>query len=93
MFVGLQGSGKTTTCVKYADYHCRHNGFSPVLVCADTFRAGAFNQLKQNTTKAGIPFYRSHTESDPVKVAVEGMDRFRNEEGCDLIVVDTSVLD
>ncbi|KAG0548467.1 hypothetical protein BDA96_01G169400 [Sorghum bicolor] len=90
MFVGLQGSGKTTTCVKYADYHRRHKGLSPALVCADTFRAGAFDQLKQNATKAGIPFYGSHTESDPVKVAVEGVDRFRNEDACDLIVVDTS---
>ncbi|XP_002466776.1 signal recognition particle 54 kDa protein 2 isoform X1 [Sorghum bicolor] len=90
MFVGLQGSGKTTTCVKYADYHRRHKGLSPALVCADTFRAGAFDQLKQNATKAGIPFYGSHTESDPVKVAVEGVDRFRDEDACDLIVVDTS---
>jgi signal recognition particle subunit SRP54 len=90
MFVGLQGSGKTTTCVKYADYHRRMKGFSPALVCADTFRAGAFDQLKQNAAKAGIPFYGSHTESDPVKVAVEGVDRFRNEDGSDLIVVDTS---
>jgi signal recognition particle subunit SRP54 len=56
MFVGLQGSGKTTTCTKYAYYHQR-KGFKPALVCADTFRAGAFDQLKQNATKAKIPFY------------------------------------
>jgi signal recognition particle GTPase len=40
-------SGKTTSCTKYADYYQR-KGFSPALVCADTFRAGAFDQLKQN---------------------------------------------
>ncbi|KAI3969319.1 hypothetical protein MKW92_000234 [Papaver armeniacum] len=56
MFVGLQGSGKTTSCMKYAYYHKR-KGFKPALVCADTFRAGAFDQLKQNATKAEIPFY------------------------------------
>ena len=50
------GSGKTTTCTKYADYY-RRKGFSPALVCADTFRAGAFDQLKQNASKAKIPFY------------------------------------
>jgi signal recognition particle GTPase len=50
------GSGKTTTCTKYAYYHQR-KGFKPALVCADTFRAGAFDQLKQNATKAKIPFY------------------------------------
>jgi signal recognition particle subunit SRP54 len=63
-------------------------------VCADTFRAGALDQLRQNAAKAGIPFYGSYTESDPVRVAVEGVDRFRKDdqaaEGCDLIVVDTS---
>ncbi|MED6169921.1 hypothetical protein PIB30_025656 [Stylosanthes scabra] len=58
MFVGLQGSGKTTTCTKYAYYH-QKKGWKPALVCADTFRAGAFDQLKQNATKAKIPFYGS----------------------------------
>ncbi|CAF3946730.1 unnamed protein product [Rotaria magnacalcarata] len=51
MFVGLQGSGKTTTCTKYA-YHYMRRGWKTALVCADTFRAGAFDQLKQNATKA-----------------------------------------
>jgi signal recognition particle subunit SRP54 len=88
MFVGLQGSGKTTTCTKYAYYHQR-KGWKPALVCADTFRAGAFDQLKQNATKAKIPFYGSYMESDPVKIAVEGVERFK-EENCDLILVDTS---
>ncbi|CAN6283906.1 unnamed protein product [Urochloa humidicola] len=88
MFVGLQGSGKTTTCAKYAD-HYRRKGFRPALVCADTFRAGAFDQLKQNASKAKIPFYGSYTESDPVKIAVEGVDTFRKEK-CNLIIVDTS---
>ncbi|KAL6559808.1 hypothetical protein OROGR_004925 [Orobanche gracilis] len=88
MFVGLQGSGKTTTCTKYAHYH-QKKGWKPALVCADTFRAGAFDQLKQNATKAKIPFYGSYTESDPVRIAVEGVERFK-KENCDLIIVDTS---
>ncbi|GFQ03411.1 signal recognition particle 54 kDa protein 3 [Phtheirospermum japonicum] len=49
------GSGKTT-CTKYAQYY-EKKGFKPALVCGDTFRAGAFDQLKQNATKAKIPFY------------------------------------
>lgn len=88
MFVGLQGNGKTTSCVKYAYYHQR-KGWKACLVCADTFRAGAFDQLKQNATKAKVPFYGSYTETDPVKIATEGVERFRNE-GHDLIIVDTS---
>ncbi|KAG5572573.1 hypothetical protein H5410_062339 [Solanum commersonii] len=88
MFVGLQGSGKTTTCTKYAYYH-QKKGWKPALVCADTFRAGAFDQLKQNATKAKIPFYGSYTESDPMKIAVDGVETFK-KENCDLIIVDTS---
>lgn len=41
MFVGLQGSGKTTTCGKYANYY-QKKGWRVALICADTFRAGAF---------------------------------------------------
>ncbi|KAI5009388.1 hypothetical protein ZWY2020_011525 [Hordeum vulgare] len=88
MFVGLQGSGKTTTCMKYAHYH-QKIGFKPALVCADTFRAGAFDQLKQNATKIMVPFYGIYMESDPVKIAIEGVERFR-KENCDLIIVYTS---
>ena len=56
MFVGLQGSGKTTTCTKYA-HHWQRKGWKACLVCADTFRAGAFDQLKQNARRPGVPFY------------------------------------
>jgi len=88
MFVGLQGNGKTTTCTKYA-YLNKRKGYRPALVCADTFRAGAFDQLKQNATKAGIPFYGSYTETDPAAIAQTGVQRFR-EARYDLIIVDTS---
>lgn len=88
MFVGLQGAGKTTTCTKMA-YWYKKKGWSTALVCADTFRAGAFDQLKQNATKAKIPFYGSYTESDPVVIAQDGVDKFK-DEGFEIIIVDTS---
>lgn len=56
MFVGLQGSGKTTTIAKYANYYSKQ-GWKCAMVCADTFRAGAFDQLKQNARRLGVPFY------------------------------------
>ena len=59
------------------------------LVCADTYRAGAYDQLKQNATKANIPFYGSYTERDPVRVAQEGVEHFINEK-YEMIIVDTS---
>lgn len=88
MFVGLQGSGKTTTCTKYANFF-QKKGWKVGLVCADTFRAGAFDQLKQNATKCRIPFYGSYSEMDPVKIAEEGVRKFKKEK-YEIIIVDTS---
>jgi signal recognition particle subunit SRP54 len=88
MFVGLQGAGKTTTCTKLAR-HYQTRGFKTALVCADTFRAGAFDQLKQNAIKAKIPYYGSLTQTDPVVVAAEGVAQFKKER-FDVIIVDTS---
>jgi len=88
MFVGLQGAGKTTTCTKLARWY-QARGFKSCLVCADTFRAGAFDQLKQNATKAKIPYYGSLTQTDPVVVAREGVDKFKKER-FEIIIVDTS---
>lgn len=88
MFVGLQGSGKTTTCTKFASYY-QKKGWKTALVCADTFRAGAFDQLKQNATKAKVPYYGSYTEMDPVKLARDGVRQFTLEK-FELIIVDTS---
>lgn len=103
MFVGLQGSGKTTTVTKLAN-HYKRKGFRPSMVCADTFRAGAFDQFSQNAARAKIPYYGSHLEKDPVKIAqdgavhffragkrlnVSGVEKFK-AAGYDFIIVDTS---
>ena len=88
MFVGLQGAGKTTSCTKLARHYAQR-GFKACLVCADTFRAGAYDQLKQNATKAKIPYYGSLTQTDPAVVAAEGVARFKKEK-FEIIIVDTS---
>lgn len=88
MFVGLQGAGKTTTCTKYA-YYWQRKGWRTALICADTFRAGAFDQLKQNATKVRVPFYGSYSETDPVQIAEEGVKYFK-KENYEMIIVDTS---
>ncbi|KAI0216353.1 Signal recognition particle [Massospora cicadina] len=88
MMVGLQGSGKTTSCTKLA-YFYQRKGFKVGLVCADTFRAGAFDQLKQNAAKANLPYYGSYSEADPAKIASDGVAKFRKDK-FDLIIVDTS---
>jgi len=88
MFVGLQGSGKTTTCTKLAYYYQR-KGWRVALVCADTFRAGAFDQLKQNAAKIRVPFFGQSGHTDPVAVATEGVEHFI-DAGFEIIIVDTS---
>ncbi|EKX73960.1 signal recognition particle 54kDa protein 2, putative [Theileria equi strain WA] len=88
MFVGLQGAGKTTSCTKFA-YHYQRKGWRTALICADTFRAGAFDQLKQNAAKVKISFFGSYSEANPAKVAADGVARFKAEK-YDMIIVDTS---
>lgn len=88
LFVGLQGAGKTTSIAKFAQYYSR-KGWKVCMVCADTFRAGAFDQLKQNATKLRIPFYGSYAEADPVSIAQRGVDQFIAEH-YEVILVDTS---
>ena len=84
----LTGAGKTTTIAKF----CRHyqrRGWKTAMVCADTFRAGALDQLKQNATKLRIPFYGSYRQPDPVVLAQEGVAQFQRDQ-YEVIVVDTS---
>lgn len=88
MFVGLQGSGKTTSCTKYAAYWQR-KGYKTALLCADTFRAGAYDQLKQNAARIKVRFYGNIAESDPVVIAREGVAELKKEK-YDVIIVDTS---
>ena len=64
-------------------------GWRVGLVCADTFRAGAFEQLKMNAAKIKCPFFGHKKETDPVKIAKEGVDFFK-EQKFEIIIVDTS---
>ena len=88
LFVGLQGAGKTTTVAKFGNYYQRR-GWRTCMVCADTFRAGAFDQLRQNAAKLRVPFYGSYTLSDPVQIASDGVEQFRRAK-YEVILVDTS---
>lgn len=87
MLVGLQGAGKTTTVCKYATFY-KKKGYKAGIVCADTFRAGAFDQIKQNALKINVPYFGS-SDPDPVKVALEGVEKFKKDK-FEVILVDTS---
>lgn len=88
MLVGIQGGGKTTGTVKIARYY-QKRGLKTGIVCADTFRPGAFEQLKQLADKVGIPVYGRVDEKDSEKIALNGLTEFRKET-YDVILIDTA---
>ncbi len=87
MLVGIQGSGKTTTAAKLAWFY-KVRGYRPGLVCSDTFRPGAYDQLKQLALKVGVPFYGERT-GNPVDIAQKGVEELK-KIGCDVIIIDTA---
>lgn len=86
MLVGLQGSGKTTTAAKLATYFQR-KGLRSAVICADTFRAGAYDQLKALCEKQDIFFYGENGNPDAPAVAKRGLEATRKY---DVQIVDTA---
>jgi len=86
MLVGIQGSGKTTTAAKLARYF-QKRGYKTALICADTYRPGAYAQLKQLADQINIPIYGDEDENDAVKIALEGLRKFENY---DIVLIDTA---
>jgi signal recognition particle subunit SRP54 len=75
LLVGTQGSGKTTTAAKLASYFLRR-GLHPRLICADTFRPAAYDQLKQLSEDIHIPFYGDPAEKDALKIIEAALSKF-----------------
>jgi signal recognition particle subunit SRP54 len=86
MLVGIQGSGKTTQAAKLARYFLK-KGLKPALICADTYRPGAYAQLQQLGTRINVPVYGDPKAKDPVKVVKEGLSQFSEKE---IVIVDTA---
>jgi len=86
MLAGLQGSGKTTTAAKMAWWFSK-KGLRPAVIQTDTFRPGAYDQAKQMCENAEVDFYGDPDESDPVKIAREGMEATSDAE---VHIVDTA---
>lgn len=86
LLCGLFGSGKTTATTKLAKWYFKR-GNSVGVICADTFRAAAFEQLQQNAQKANIPFFGLKDEKNAAKVASTGMQYFKDKN---LIIIDSA---
>ncbi|MGC8975479.1 MAG: signal recognition particle-docking protein FtsY [Thermoprotei archaeon] len=72
VFLGVNGVGKTTTIAKVA-YKLRNSGFKPLIVAADTFRAGALEQLEIHAGRIGVPLIKGKYGADPAAVAKDGV--------------------
>ena len=86
MLVGIQGSGKTTHAAKLARYF-QKRGLKPALICADTYRPGAFAQLQQLAARINVPAFGDSKAKDPVKVVNDGLKHFSDK---DFVIVDTA---
>ena len=88
MLVGIQGTGKTTSSVKLARFFSKR-GLRVGLVCADTYRPGAYEQLIQLAARAEIPVYGEPKSRKPEDIAKHGLDHFGKEKS-DLVIIDTA---
>jgi signal recognition particle subunit SRP54 len=86
MLVGIQGSGKTTASGKLAKFF-QKRGLKTALVCTDTYRPGAYDQLKQLASRANIPVYGEPKEKKSEKIALRGLKQFTDY---DLVIIDTA---
>lgn len=87
LFIGVNGVGKTTTIGKLAN-KMKDEGKKVLLVGADTFRAGAVNQLREWSEKIGVGFFGKE-ESDPASVVYDGVSKAIDEE-YDIVFIDTA---
>lgn len=88
LLCGLFGSGKTTTAAKLAKFY-KKRGLKVGVICADTFRPAAYEQLKQLSEMVGVAFYGNPKETSAQKVTIEGME-LHKKNGCNLIIVDSA---
>ncbi len=88
LFVGVNGTGKTTTIGKMA-YKIKNEGKSVILAAGDTFRAGAINQLKAFGERVDVPVIAKEAGSDPSSVIFEAIKKAK-QENIDVLLVDTA---
>lgn len=87
MMLGLQGSGKTTTTAKLARY-LKKKGYKSAIICTDTWRPAAYEQLRQLTEPLDVPVFGDPNNKDAIDLAKKGLAECENKY--DVILVDTA---
>ena len=87
-FVGVNGTGKTTTIARITDW-LKQNGKSVVLAASDTFRAGAIEQLELHAERLGCKFIKHQAGGDPAAVAFDAVEHAKAKHR-DIVLIDTA---
>lgn len=88
LMVGLQGTGKTTTCGKLANY-LKKNGKNPMLCACDIYRPAAVDQLEVVGNAVDTPVFTMRDCKNPEKIALAAM-KEAERKGCNVLIVDTA---
>jgi fused signal recognition particle receptor len=88
LLYGINGSGKTTTVGKLA-HMLRRDGFDPLVVAADTYRAAAIEQMQVWADRAGVPCFAGTPGADPAAVVFDGL-QSAARRGNGVVLVDTA---
>jgi len=88
IFLGVNGTGKTTTMAKIAHF-LKKKGYSVVAAASDTFRAGAIEQLTHHMNNVGVKVIKNQYKSDPASVAYDAVDH-ATSKNIDVVLVDTA---
>ena len=87
-FVGVNGTGKTTTIARITDW-LQQNGKSVVMAASDTFRAGAIEQLELHAQRLGCKFIKHQAGGDPAAVAFDAVEHAKAKHR-DIVMIDTA---
>jgi fused signal recognition particle receptor len=88
LFVGINGTGKTTTIAKVAKF-LRGKGYSVVLACSDTYRAGSIEQLEEHAKRLGMRIITHKYGADPAAVAYDAISHAK-AHGINVVLIDTA---
>ncbi|HLC66262.1 MAG TPA: signal recognition particle-docking protein FtsY [Candidatus Nanoarchaeia archaeon] len=87
-FVGVNGSGKTTTIAKFA-HLCLQNKLRPVIAAADTFRAAAIQQLEEHANRLSVKLIKQDYGADPAAVGFDAIS-YAKAHAMDVVLIDTA---
>jgi len=88
LFVGINGTGKTTTIAKTAKLLMKHK-YSVVLACSDTYRAGSIEQLEEHAKRLGIRMIKHKYGADAAAVAYDAVSHAK-AHGINVVLIDTA---